>query len=217
MAGIPFFLDSLRLTSLPAICGDSITDDCDLLFFFFLTDKAGNIPLPTVMIGKLVMMSDESYVDIWVESKLRSIEKQTGFRAVVSYWDDLPCSIPPALGPFGKCLETWSGAASYLYLLVRGQACSRASHGAQGSPPKQRIIWSQVSIVRTLGWGTLKVTECEIQLISLAHFTYTGFFFVKPTVFTELLPVSLISIISEWNDFQLVHLCRVDSWFTITL
>lgn len=46
MAGIPFFLDSLRLTSLPAVRGDSITDDCDLLFFF-LTDKAGNIPLPT--------------------------------------------------------------------------------------------------------------------------------------------------------------------------
>ena len=127
------------------------------------------------MIGKLVMMSDESYVDIWVESKLRSIKKHTEFRAVVSYWDDLPCSIPPAPGPFGKCLETWSGAASYLYLLVRGQACRWASHGAQGSPPKQRIFWSQVSIVRTLGWGTLKVTECEIQLISLAHFTYTGF------------------------------------------
>ena len=47
MAGIPFFLNSLRLTSSPAIRGDSIAEDCDILFFFFLTDMAGNIPLLT--------------------------------------------------------------------------------------------------------------------------------------------------------------------------
>lgn len=103
------------------------------------------------------------WISEWREN-YGSIKKQTGFRAVVFYWDDLPSCVPPALRPLGKCLEMWSWGASFLHLLVRGQACSRASHGAQGSPPKPRIIWSQISIVRTLGWGTLKVTEWDIQL-----------------------------------------------------
>ena len=48
MAGIPFFLNSLRLTSSPAIRGDSIAEDCDIPPpIFFLTDMAGNIPLLT--------------------------------------------------------------------------------------------------------------------------------------------------------------------------
>ena len=147
-----------------------------------------------------------------------SIEKQAGFRAVVFYWDDLPCSIPPALGPFGKCLETWSGrGASYLHLLVRGQACSWASHGAQGSPPKQRIIWSQISIERTLGWGTLKVTEWEYTAL-LAHFTYTGF-----SLWSQQFSLNYFQWVwfqlfqTEWNDFQLVHFWRVGGWFTIML
>lgn len=166
MAGIPFFLNSLRLTSSPAIRGDSIAEDCDIPPPFFFFNWYGR----EYSTSDLWWLGNWSWCQMslmWISEwreNYGSIKKQTGFRAVVFYWDDLPSCVPPALRPLGKCLEMWSWGASFLHLLVRGQACSRASHGAQGSPPKPRIIWSQISIVRTLGWGTLKVTEWDIQL-----------------------------------------------------
>lgn len=137
-------------------------------------------------IGKLVMMSDESYVDIWVESKLRSIKKHTEFRAVVSYWDDLPCSIPcpGTIWQMSGDVE-WGRLPTCTYWLEARHEMSIP--WCTGQPPKQRIFWSPSLNSENLGLGHFEGN----RVWDTAHFTSSfhlhWFFFVKPTVFTELL------------------------------
>lgn len=124
--------------------GDSITDEFSWPpFFFFLTDKAGNIPLPTcdgLEIGDDVRWA---LVETEWESKLRSI-KNTHWQAVVSYWDDLLLALFPCPGTIWQMSGDVEWGGFLLVLIKYGPGMQMSIPWCTGQPPKQRIFSLQV-------------------------------------------------------------------------